>query len=127
MRRAGLRAVLVAAALLGACTDQSPVSAPGSVIARLVSPHGAEGAAVVTLVGEGIGKATGLGDVQLFRSDGPGVTTFVLVSPGGGDLSFELEVEDRTRLPETMVQQVAGPDDELRTGVPTGYTLVLLR
>ncbi len=124
MRRGGARAALATIALLAACTDQSPVSAPGTIIARLVSPHGAEGAAVVTLVGEGIGDANGLGDVQVFRSDGIGITTFVLVSPGGGDLSFELEVADTTRLPETMVQQVAGLDDELRAG---GYRLELLR
>lgn len=127
MTRMGVRAALATVVLLAACTDQSPVSAPGTFTARLVSPYGAEGAAVITLVGEGIGEATGLGDVQIFRSDGSGVTTLVVVSPGGGDLSFELEVADTTRLPNATVQQVAGPDDELRTNVPSGYRMEVVR
>jgi hypothetical protein len=124
MMRGGARTALAMVALLAACTDQGPVSAPGSFTATLVSPYGAEGAAVVTLHGEGIGEATALGDVELFRTDGSGGTSFVLVSPGGGTLAFELQLADTTRLPETAVAQVAGPDDELRMGV-AGYRLVL--
>ena len=127
MTRAGARAALAMAATLAACTDQSPASAPGRVTATLVSPYGAEGAAVVTLFGEGIGEATAIGDVQLYRSDGPALASFVLVSHGGGALAFEVQVADTTRLPEASVEQVAGPDDQLRTGVSSGYRLELTR
>ncbi len=103
-----------AAVMLGACSDQGPESAPGSLTAALSSPNGAEGAAVVTLTGEGIGTTTGVGDVLVFRSDEAVVTTLVLVSPVGGELSVRVMVADTTRPPLLSVVQVAGPDDELR-------------
>jgi hypothetical protein len=105
---------------LVACSDQAPVSAPGTLTATLVSPNGAEGAAVIGLTGEGIGAAAGLGDVTLFRADDVDRTTLVLVSPGGGVLSFSVALADTTRRPAVALAQVAAPDDELRASL-TGY------
>lgn len=101
-----------------------PVSGPGTVSATLVSPHGAEGAAVVLLFGEGIGEAMGDGDTELYRFDASGTTRLVLLSQTGGELVFRVEVADTTRLPRALVQQVAGPDDELRAD-PAAYRLEL--
>ncbi|MEQ1855031.1 MAG: hypothetical protein ABL963_01095 [Longimicrobiales bacterium] len=118
--------VCATAVLLTACSDQGPESAPGTLTAALVSPNGAEGAAVVTLRGQGLGATTGLGDVVLFRLDDADVTTMVLVSPSGGSLSFRAEVADTTRPPTTAVLQIAGPDDELRATL-SGYRLEWVR
>jgi hypothetical protein len=109
-----------------ACSDAGPVSGPGRMTATLVSPNGAEGAAVIVLVGEGVGDAVPVGGVQLFRNDEDGATRLVLVSPGGGDLAFEVDVADTTHLPVAIIEQVAGPDDGLRAD-PSGYRLELRR
>lgn len=98
------------------------MSAPGTLTATLASPHGAEGAAVVSLVGEGVLEVAGLGDVLVFKSGASGVTTLVLVSPGGGTLAFTVALADTTRLPAATVEQVAGRDDALRGDVG-GYRL----
>ncbi|MBM4183524.1 MAG: hypothetical protein FJ207_04765 [Gemmatimonadetes bacterium] len=125
LRALGPVAVVIVVTATG-CTDQGPVSAPGTLTATLVSPNGAEGAAVVALTGEGIGPASGVGDVTLFRSDDPDGTTLVLVSPGGGTLAFAMALAYTTRVPASAVEQVAGTDDEMRTSVAT-YRVVWSR
>jgi hypothetical protein len=124
MKRRGLGCVLVVAA--GACTDAGPIGGPGAFDAVLVSPHGAEGAALIELSGEGLGDAVGLGDTEVFRSDGFGSARVVVVNHAGGDLAFRIEVADTTRPPTVVVEQVAGPDDELRADL-SAYRLELLR
>jgi hypothetical protein len=118
--------LIVAVASLATCTDAGPVSGPGTVDAILVSPNGAEGAALVVLTGEGLGEAVGLGDTEVYRSDASGSTRVVLVNRVAGDLAFRIEVADTTRLPAVFVEQVAAPDDELRADV-TAYRLEFLR
>lgn len=122
MKRPGFVALVGVVAALMACADQAPVSGPGTLTASLRSPNGAEGAAVISLTGEGIGSMTGIGDVTLFRADDVDRTTLVLVSPGGGELSFSVALADTTRLPGAAVEQVAAPDDELRPSL-AGYRL----
>jgi hypothetical protein len=123
VRRSWLLAALIATS---ACADAGPVSGPGRVTATLVSPNGAEGAAVVVLVGEGVGVATPVGGVQLFQSAAGGTTRLVLVSMGGGELAFDVDVADTTHRPLPVIEQVAGPADELRADL-AGYRLELSR
>ncbi len=123
MKRRGLGCLLVLAA--GACRDAGPIGGPGAFDAVLVSPNGAEGAALVALSGDGLGDAVGLGDTEVFRSDDSGSTRVVLVNHAGGDLAFRIEVADTTRPPSVLVEQVAGPDDELRADL-SAYRLELL-
>ena len=126
MKRRGVGGLLATTIALAACTDAGPVSGPGTIDAVLVSPHGAEGAALVVLTGEGIGRAVGLGDTEVYRSDASGSTRVVLVNRVGGGLAFRIEMADTTRLPTAVIHQVAGPDDELRVDL-AAYRLESLR
>ena len=118
-----VRSVAVAAALLLAgCSDEGPVSGPGTMTATLSGPNGAEGAAVVALLGDGIGEVTALGTTEVHsRTDGDRVQV-VLVDQAGGELAFRVAVADTTDPPSWVVEEVAGPDDELRLRVE-GYAL----
>jgi hypothetical protein len=62
--------VFVAVAALAACTDAGPVSGPGTVDAILISPNGAEGAALVVLSGDGLGAAV-VADARAAKDNGP--------------------------------------------------------
>lgn len=121
--RAGALGLLL---LAGACGDAGPVSGPGALRATLVSPNGAEGAARVFLVGEGIAAVSALeGRVFSFQR---GDTTHVVVvhdADAGGDLSFSVSVADTTRPPRGVVVEVSDPEDRVRA--LTGYALELRR
>ena len=120
MRRSLLTALLLTA--LGACTDEGPVSGPGTMTATLRSPYGAEGAALVVLVGDDIGAVGSAGDTEVYSHSGSTATQVVLINPDGGDLAFQVSVADTTQPPSFFVQQVAGPDDRLRADL-TAYDL----
>lgn len=111
---------------LAACADEGPVSGPGTLTATLVSPNGAEGAAHVVLLGEGIGAITPLGSTEVHSRTGVEGTHVVLVDPAGGTLAFQIAVADTTQPPAVVIQQVAGPDDALRSGLEA-YRLELGR
>lgn len=100
-----------------ACSNQAPVSGPGTMTVTLVGPNAAEGAALVTLLGDGVGKITGLGDTETFTETTVEGTQLVLINQVGGDLGFQVVVTDTTDLPAWVVSQVAGPDDALRADV----------
>ena len=61
---------------------------------------------------------------------GPGTLTAVLVSPNGDEgaavISFTMALADTTQKPVGLVEQVAGPDDELRATV-SGYEVEFRR
>ena len=118
--------LLLAMVALAACADESPVSGPGTMTATLISPNGAEGAALVILFGEGMGDITPIGDTEVFARVGSSSTQIVLINQVGGELSFQVAVADTTQLPLAVVQEVAGPDDELRSSV-TGYSVEFAR
>jgi hypothetical protein len=105
--------LLVAAA----CVDVGPDSGPGQMTATLLSPHGSEGAAVVVLDGPGVGAIEPVGDTEVYRSDRNGATRLVLINPAGGQLSFWVELADTAAMPTVLIEEVAGPDDELRAGL----------
>lgn len=113
-------------ALLAACADEGPVSGPGTMTATLLSPNGPEGAALVILLGDGVGAITPVGDTEVYSYSSNGSTRVVLINQMGGDLSFQVAVADTTQLPGAVVQEVAGPDDQRRTAI-SEYELELVR
>lgn len=116
--------LLAAAAFLAACND-GPAPGPGAFTASLVSPHGAEGAAVLELVGPGIQGVSGDG-ARVWGRPGAGDTvTVVVIADEAGSLGFRVAVADTLRRPEARVVQVAGPDDALREALE-GYRVELV-
>ena len=111
--------------LLLACADQSPPG-PGILMATLKSPNGAEGAALVVLMGSGIGEATPLGNNKLYTNSNLDELRIVLINQAGGELEFRVEVADTTIKPTATVEEVAGPDNELRSALG-GYQLEFRR
>lgn len=109
--------VAALAVLFVACSDEGPVSGRGTLTATLVSPNGAEGAALVHLAGEGIGTITAVGGTEVFSEIGATAAQVVLVNQAGGELAFQVAVADTTQPPAVVVIEVAGPDDALRPDI----------
>ncbi len=118
-------AAFLALSLLVACADQSPPG-PGILTATLKSPHGAEGAALVVLMGSGIGEVTPVGRNQLYSSSNLDEVRIVLVNQHDGTLAFRVEVADTTIEPAAIVEEVADPGNRLRPTVD-GYALEFRR
>ena len=96
-----------------ACGDEGPASGPGTLTVQVVSPNGAEGAALVRLIGPGLGQVAP--DAGRVFSDIHGDTlNVVVVNEAGGDLRFGLAVADTTRPPQGVLVDVSGPDDAVR-------------
>ncbi len=109
--------------LLGAsgCGDGAPVSVPGILTATVESPNGAEGAALIRLIGGGVAFVEPL--TGALHTSVLGDTTKVLVvldTPG--DIAFRLNVADTTRPPVATLIQVADGQNELRAGL-IGYSV----
>ena len=116
---------LLGLALLVACSDEGPVSGPGSLTATLVGPEGADGAAIVVLVGEGVGEVSEVGATEVHARRDGSATRVVLVNEEGGALAFRVSVADTTQPPQAVIEQVAGDDDELRS--VDGYVVEFAR
>ena len=114
----------LASAYLAGCGDAGPVSAPGILTATVLSPNGAEGAALVTLVGAGIGTIAPREAVRVFSEARGDTVRVVVVNLGGGTLRFSVQVADTTKPPVGTLVEVSGPDDGVR-GL-AGYKLELL-
>jgi hypothetical protein len=115
MRRLTLS--LVTAALVAAC-DTGPATPAGSgpLTISVESPRGAEAAAVVRLVGPGLGSAAPI-DSEVY-SDRRGDTLRVIVlREEPGLLRFTVEVQDTTRKPLAELVEVAGADNLLQGAV----------
>jgi len=127
MRRRVAATLSFGAALLAvACGDAGPESGPGTLTATVLSPNGAEGAAVVDVFGPGI-EAVGALEGRVFSQRRGDTVRVVLVRDGeAGDLRFTLSVADTTRVFTGVVLEVAGPDDALRAAVST-YTVDVRR
>jgi len=123
-RRRGVSTALflTAALALGACGDEGPASAPGTLTATVVSPNGAEGAALVTLLGAGMG-AVGASEGRVFSEAHGDTVHVVVVNLAGGGLRFTVQVADTTQPPAGILVEVSGPDDRIR-GL-AGYRLEL--
>ena len=100
---------------LAACGDD-PVPGPGTLTASVVSPNGDEGAAVLLLLGDGIGSVASFGDTEAHAQLVPSESRarVVLINESGGTLTFELQVANVLDPPTWVVEEVAGPDDALR-------------
>ncbi len=118
-------ATFLALSLLVACTDQSPPG-PGILTATLKSPNGAEGAAVVVLMGPGIGEVTPVGSNQLYSNSSLDEVRIVLINQNDGTLAFRVEVADTTIEPAAIVEEVANPDNLIRSTLD-GYQLEFRR
>jgi hypothetical protein len=109
--------------VLGACGDEGPESAPGTLTASVVSPTGPEGAALVTLVGQGMGAIGPSDEGRVFSQAHGDTVNVVVVNVAGGALRFTIQVADTTNPPAGTLVEVSGPDDRIR-GL-TGYKLEL--
>jgi len=118
-------AAFLALSLLVACTDQSPPG-PGILTATLKSPNGAEGAALVVLMGPGIGEVTPVGSNQLYSNSSLDEVRIVLINQNNGTLAFRVEVADTTIKPAAIVEEVANPDNLIRSTLD-GYQLEFRR
>jgi acetyl esterase/lipase len=115
-RRPALAAALASAFLLSACDSGEPAPTAGVLTATLVSPNGPEGAAYLTLFGEGIVEVRAL-DARTFSHARGDTVNVVVVRDQPGDLRFLMAVADTTRPPGVAILEVAGGDDELRPNV----------
>jgi len=118
-------AAFLALSLLVACTDQSPPG-PGILTATLKSPNGAEGAALVVLMGPGIGEVTPVGSNQLYSNSSLDEVRIVLINQNDGTLAFRVQVADTTMEPAAIVEEVANPDNKIRLTLD-GYQLEFRR
>ena len=118
-------ATFLALSLLVACTDQSPPG-PGILTATLKSPNGAEGAALVVLMGPGIGEVTPVGSNQLYSNSSLDEVRIILINQNDGTLAFRVEVADTTIKPAAIVEEVANPDNQIRSTLD-GYQLEFRR
>ena len=118
-------AAFLALSLLVACTDQSPPG-PGILTATLKSPNGAEGAALVVLMGPGIGEVTPVGSNQLYSNSSLDEVRIILINQNDGTLAFRVEVADTTIKPAAIVEEVANPDNQIRSTLD-GYQLEFRR
>ncbi len=101
-------------------------SGSGVIEATLISPYGAEGAALLELTG---GVALGVvaseyGDT-FYEHDGDN-TRAVIVLDEAGSIRFTVRTEDIGELPTVTVIQVAAGDNRLRTDV-SGYEVEFVR
>lgn len=117
-------AALLALILTAACGDAGPASGPGTLTATVVSPNGSEGAAIVLLVGDGLGAVSPV-DGRVFAGQSGDTLRVVVVNDDPGALRFQVAVADTTRPPQAVLVEVSGPDDRLRGGA--GYAVELRR
>lgn len=110
-RRSPALALLLAVALLAGC-DLGP-SGPGALSGR-ASAEGL-GGVVLEVQGSGIRGFAGRGSTQVYAApvaDRAGVHRVILIDPEGGELGFDVEVDDRgMEGPMVTVVQAAGTDN----------------
>ena len=118
MNRRILLLLALAAFSFAAC-DSTRQNTSGVLTAVLVSPHGAEGAAVLDVSGttESFSATDG---VSLFTTPSATGTRLIAVRLTPGELSLKVAVDDVSRPPAVTVVEVADGDDRLRASL-TGY------
>lgn len=100
--------------------EPAPPAGPGEVVARLVSPNGAEGAAVVELTGAGIGEVRGAPGTTVFAAASGPATRVVVLRDTPGELAFHVRLAERSAPPAARVIEVADGEDRLRASL-AGY------
>ncbi len=107
-------------ALIG-CDGSTPPDGPGTVTAALVSPNGAEGAAVVDVAGA-VENISGSSDVAVYTTPSPVGTRVILVRATPGNLEMSFRTQDISRPPNLAVVEVADANDAIRSSL-TGYRM----
>ena len=110
-RRRLVPAFLVAIAL-GACADSIPGA--GTMTVTLKGPWVTEGAALISIFGDGITGVTQINSRVFGGHDADSFIVVVVAEPSA-ELSFGLQVLDTLAAFEAHVLQVAAPHDVLRT------------
>ncbi len=123
MRNRFLLWTALSCAVLASCDRSTEPGGPGTLTASLLSPNGAEGAAILEIVGE-VETVSGTNDVQAFSSVTPGGKRVIVVRSSPGDLSVKLRVPDVSRPPQVSVIEVADGDDRIRASL-NGYRVEL--
>ena len=102
---------------LGGCTDTGPDIQPGLLVASLASPNGLEGAALIHIVGAGVGSLEPTGDGRAFTSSHGDTLRVLLVLDTPGELGFRISVPDLATPPTATVLQVADGANALRLDI----------
>ncbi len=113
----------VAIALVAVACDDAPPEpepVPGDVSVTLISPIGAESAAVLATADAGIVDVTAETPMRVFHWREGGVSRIVVLRDEAGEIRFTMSMEDVTRLPVLEVVEVADGANRLRASL-TGY------
>lgn len=120
-------AALCLAALIAVACDEGvappeppneppPQPVPGNMVAVLVSPNGAEGAAVFETTSDAISDVTvDAGDV--FFGTLTGTTRIIVVLDPPGEIRFTIAVDDVNQPPSLHLIEVADGDNVTRAGL----------
>jgi len=111
--------------LLATACDSTQPKSSGILTAALITPNGAEGAAVIDVSGV-LDSVTATDGTQLFETPTATGKRIVLVRLTPGELSMKVNVPDVSNLPHFTVVQVADGDNKLRQLTPS-YTMSYLR
>ena len=111
-----------------ACHDDAPSEppqpVPGDLAVSVISPNGAEGAALFETSDPGItgvSAATG----QVFLHQVGATTRIIVILDSAGDIAFTISVEDLNEPPVLDLLEVAAGDNALRAD-PSGYQVEAL-
>lgn len=119
MKHPTLAALAVAALAFAGCEGSTRPDGPGTVSASLVSPNGAEGAAILDVIGS-VDAFNGSSDVSVFTTPIANGTRVIVVRLNPGTLEMSMRIPDVSNPPAITVVEVAAGDDRLRTSV-AGY------
>lgn len=99
---------LVFALALGACDDgpSAPPSVPGTLTVRLISPNGAEGAAILEVDAEAVDHVTAV-EAEAYAVNIGDRMRIVLIRPTGGEIRARLAVTDTAAELDARVLEVA--------------------
>jgi hypothetical protein len=115
---------LAAIGLAGCGESPAPPPASGPYVARLVSPNGAEGAAVVQVAA--LVDSVTVGGGRAFHHSAPSGSRLVLVVDQPGEIRFTLHGVAASANPAFQVIEVADGADKLRPAV-AGYRVRQVR
>lgn len=120
LRAALVVALLPALALTVACERSTSPSQDSTVVARLVSTHTDDGAALVELTGDVQSVSASSGTVIYSEQTAAGVMRLLVIRDTPGRIEFSLQLADRSKRPTARVLQVADGADQPRADV-SGY------
>jgi len=114
-------ALLLSTAIAGCdILGLSGPSGPGELVANLLSPYPAEGAAVLEVSGVvGLGPVTADNGEVFYEADGS-ITRVVVILDDPGQIALHIRTQDVADLPTVTVVQVASGNNELRSSLD-GY------